>query len=678
MPNSPKRRRVPLACRNCRERKVRCDGGRPVYLVIAETAKYQTERTYIQLLRDQISLLESSVSLPPAALDCSPNAITSLPIPEIGERKRRNDTQCLHYPSPATPSLPSSISAMGAPVTDIREDDIREQYHECAHAGPAHQGPRTRHSLATSSTTSPASCNVSCASGPSTLLSDDYSLPPRKTVDWLLNIFFTNSHLFYPWVHKESFMTSYDFIWSNEQGWSLTDLPDVGLGGQNCPTPVFYCALNAILTTACEKKGLINIDIFDSGSLAHVQALLLIAMYLQCTSYPKRCWNIVGVSYRMSVGLGLHLGRQADTLSRLEREIRWRVWCGCVHMDMVVSMTMGRPAMTPSPYRVPLPSPIDDKYLAMGEDVEQPTDIVSGNQFLYENTKLIGILGKVLCTIYHSSEITPDPNTPSRPEVDLQAVLDIDTALDEFEASLHPALHWAFGRRPDDNVDVTCKRLSNVLRARFSHLRLLLYRPAFSEYCSRATEDGKSTNGVAQQGSILGRANCAAGCVQAACDLIQSLAAATMQDATGAWWYGIFYLESAGITLLLAESSGAVFDRSGQAQRHTAWELCIQTLHRMVDVHSSARDYAIALSGLKLSHQSAAHASPEAGSPYDFTGMSWGGDGSPEQGGASAVDSELDTFLSHWDYGVGDIMLPAKLLRKSTRDYCYHACSSNT
>ncbi|KAL2871215.1 Zn(II)2Cys6 transcription factor domain-containing protein [Aspergillus lucknowensis] len=56
---SSKRRRVPLACRSCRERKVRCDGKRPncstcqrrghpeepcEYMVITETAKYQTER----------------------------------------------------------------------------------------------------------------------------------------------------------------------------------------------------------------------------------------------------------------------------------------------------------------------------------------------------------------------------------------------------------------------------------------------------------------------------------------------------------------------------------------------------------------------------------------------------------------------------------------------------------
>lgn len=81
-------------------------------------------------------------------------------------------------------------------------------------------------------------------------------------------------------------------------------------------------------------KSLVNIDILDSGSLAHVQALLLVATYLQCTPYPRRCWNIVGMAYRMSVGLGLHLGRHSTKLSGIEKEMRWRAWCACVHMDM--------------------------------------------------------------------------------------------------------------------------------------------------------------------------------------------------------------------------------------------------------------------------------------------------------------------------------------------------------
>lgn len=73
-----------------------------------------------------------------------------------------------------------------------------------------------------------------------------------------------------------------------------------------------------------------------AGVLAHVQAFLLVALYLQCTPYPRRCWNVVGMAHRMSVGLGLHLSQYIPELTLLEKEMRWRAWCACVQMDMYV------------------------------------------------------------------------------------------------------------------------------------------------------------------------------------------------------------------------------------------------------------------------------------------------------------------------------------------------------
>jgi hypothetical protein len=156
------------------------------------------------------------------------------------------------------------------------------------------------------------------------VLWDDFSLPPRQQVDWLLEIYFTNNHIFYPWVHKESSMATYERIWTNHANVADKSLLDVGLGGPHCPVPLFHCALNAMFAIACEfsnmeprdkrntsmmfyerMKSLMNIDILDSGSLAYVQALLLVAIYLQCTTYPRRCWNVIGMAHRMAVGLGL-------------------------------------------------------------------------------------------------------------------------------------------------------------------------------------------------------------------------------------------------------------------------------------------------------------------------------------------------------------------------------------
>jgi hypothetical protein len=259
---------------------------------------------------------------------------------------------------------PSSVSAMGAavPDTDLNRTDRRDEFYgqssivslmrQCSQP-PASQGVRQSHPTHGCNAPIPALTPAFDLKNSLSLLSDDFSLPPRNVADSLLDVYFTNVHIFYPWVHKPSFVQSYNLLWSSRDNQSPDNLPDVGVGGRNCPLPVFHCALNAMFALACEfsemmptdkrakslifyerMRSLANIDVLDSGSLANVQALLLMAMYVQCTPYPKRCWNVVGMAYRMSVGLGLHLSGSSNELTMLEKEMRWRSWCACVQMDM--------------------------------------------------------------------------------------------------------------------------------------------------------------------------------------------------------------------------------------------------------------------------------------------------------------------------------------------------------
>ena len=208
------------------------------------------------------------------------------------------------------------------------------------------------------STSMPRASATSSAS----LFHQNLLLPPRKVADALLAVYWEDVHLFYPWVHTKSFMQSYRAIWSpegeNADGDAQmgdSDPADVGLGGRDCPASMFYCALNAMFAMGCELsrlvppgakpssstfydriKSLLQVDLLDSGSLAHVQTLLLVAQYLQCTRLPTRCWNAVGMAYRMSVSLGLHSNASTDAMSALEREMRRRTWHACLQMDLLV------------------------------------------------------------------------------------------------------------------------------------------------------------------------------------------------------------------------------------------------------------------------------------------------------------------------------------------------------
>lgn len=121
--------------------------------------------------------------------------------------------------------------------------------------------------------------------------------------------------------------------------------------------------------------------------------------------------------------------------------------------------------MTHNYSRVPLPSPIDDKYLAVSkEGTKQPDGIISSNEFLHQNMKLIGILWKVLLTVYHNVDEPADELSSPAPETDFKAIMEIDRSLEDFEESLPEVFTWKFSNAPRPHR--TFRRQSNVLHAR--------------------------------------------------------------------------------------------------------------------------------------------------------------------------------------------------------------------
>lgn len=183
---------------------------------------------------------------------------------------------------------------------------------------------------------------------------DDYHLPPRHMADHLLDLYYTRVQCLYPYLHWPTLMDAYRLLWMSESELKAAPpLKGVGIGGPQCSQPMFYCALNVIFAlgaqfssgSAQERKSrakpyarrarhLLRLDYLDHGDIALVQALLIMAHYLQSTNMPTRCWSVAGVAYRMAQGLGLHLEIGENVGSTLYREMRRRVWYSCVCLDV--------------------------------------------------------------------------------------------------------------------------------------------------------------------------------------------------------------------------------------------------------------------------------------------------------------------------------------------------------
>ncbi len=204
-------------------------------------------------------------------------------------------------------------------------------------------------------------------------------------------------------------------------------------------------------------------------------------------------------------------------------------------------MTLGRPPVLQMTDDVLLPAAVDDEFIGTSTDpCRQPEGTASQNLFMIENIRLAKILGKILDSIYW-------PRSSS----DFSAIVRLDSLLEDFRSSLVDALRW-WGGGPERDYgaatyrDHVLRRQTNVLHARFLHLRILLFRPSFSAFCAAARRPRRDRGKGPDQGDAGSTANtlqaafqaqCAMTCAQVAHELSASLMAARRDDATGAWWF---------------------------------------------------------------------------------------------------------------------------------------------
>ena len=135
----------------------------------------------------------------------------------------------------------------------------------------------------------------------------------------------------------------------------------------------------------------------------------------------------------------------------------------------------------------------------------------------------------------------------------MSALLGLDEAVEKLESSLPDALNWSSETPagPPAILNIL-RRQRNVLRARRLHLRVLLYRPSFSLHCSSLRRmhtrsdpsalSGEENTSAWENRTLTSsiRKRCATFCVKVTCELAKAIELGTMEDATGAWWFGMF------------------------------------------------------------------------------------------------------------------------------------------
>ncbi|KAH8700820.1 fungal-specific transcription factor domain-containing protein [Talaromyces proteolyticus] len=428
----------------------------------------------------------------------------------------------------------------------------------------------------------------------------EYVLPPRRTADRLLDTYWTKVHNLYPFIHRQSFIRSYQRLWTGDQPES--------------DSPTFPCLLNIVFALASQlsedsspakrealsneyykiAKRTLQPVLLDGSSFETIQILLLMAQYLQSTNSRDRCWIVVGLAIRLAQSLGLHFPETSANLPRqVDREMARRVWHGCVMMDRILSMTFGRPLTISRAIAsaVPLPAPIDDEYLLESAETfgEQRAGMPSQIEFFIQTVKLYGMLDDILLSLY-------SPNSDSATLYgklqcwDNNSIFRVEAGLSRWKKEIPSCLQFN-GQNEVSKLGSVFHRQSNVLQARYLHLRILLFRPVFTFFQDRDTTWAELFSDAFLQYSVAQQ--CVVQCIKAAQQLVELIHSNLQQDGSmgplPAWWYNVFYIYTAATVMTATRLYPSVATDIDESLLTQSWNCALETLRAYQEYSRSAK-----------------------------------------------------------------------------------------
>ncbi|KIY03377.1 uncharacterized protein Z520_00068 [Fonsecaea multimorphosa CBS 102226] len=601
-----KRRRVALACTVCRGRKSRCDGTRPkcslcvelgfecIYQQSASYSNIIIGKEYLSSIEDRLKEVEGRLAFlenrdrtlvhQPANPNLS-NGVSSSDFPQP-------DTACLREESLGdAETVEDPIDAMGA-VTFAQEED-------CAFFGPSSNIAFLRHvSRAVARLThdpepwkpSPAEhhsvgftggfINTSGPASPIPTPHDPpldhvniYALPPDSVARELLNWYFSNTGLLFPYIHEQSFMETFEqaskvkFKGVRRIWLALLNIVFAHAmvhARENTTTPGSVESTAAKASAESEiyfrrASGLFSEkNANGTGTSETVQFLLLMGQYLQGTQKSVQTWKTHGLATRAAFQIGLHSSDLARVFPPLEQEVRKRTWFGCIMLDRTLSMTFGRPPAIPDSY-VQLELPVGFSALDGGAAA---TDKKESLSIAFFNGTIA--LYKVLCTIIDSLYGQNLACSFKSNAVDTVAlVYKIENQLSEWQRGLpsHMRLIATQDILPERLPQVESSaeeawrqlRLRFILTLRYTNVRILLHRPVLVKFL-----DGLSNPANHQDTSLLQQVGTihiqiaiksAKEIIYLVHNALQSATGRSKWGLLGAWWFSLYYTFNAALVL---------------------------------------------------------------------------------------------------------------------------------
>ena len=572
---SLERRKVAIACENCRARKVRCDGCRPgkqpniltwpqvltVNLAVCractrrnDSCKYtvslapwdRRRQKYVQDLERKIQVLEGSPQASPTTTPTGHtggDAITRVQQSDSGgsssmfNRDWQGNTE-----SQVAPDCPPQLTGdvhLGQSSTSVF---IRELQNSITQPIPR---PTTGIRLDDLAVHTPIGNRVS----------SDYVLPPRGDAERLLHIYRNVHYTVYPALYWDEFLGDFNALYD-------------GSAQQSNKCRMTHCLANLIFALAERStvqssagpdyferaKRLLQFDIFGDISFQVIQALVLCAQYLQSAERPRQCWVILGLAIRAAQSIGLHMPEAVKNIQPPRDQcLASVVWSCLVTIDRTLSMTLGRPPTlslsAARAMRIPDFAPI-------AEENSLPIP-----NFFIQSYRLFDVLHEILVSLYSE-------NTKVILGVEILGHTSrLERELDRWTDGLPGELKL--------RTDSVALSQAHFLRQRCLQVLMILFRPGLSATIrSSSTTERDLEEATAWY--------CATRCIEAASEMVDIASLQSEADGQGTsvapWWYNVQFCYNAGTSLLAARLSIKTAEKLGVSRLDESLGKCIRTL----------------------------------------------------------------------------------------------------
>ncbi|KAJ9666026.1 hypothetical protein H2201_003938 [Coniosporium apollinis] len=260
----------------------------------------------------------------------------------------------------------------------------------------------------------------------------------------------------------------------------------------------------------------------------------------------------------------------------------------------------------------------------LDELLEQPDPIrhssagpLSDLNFFIETLKLYEILNEILLALY-----TPASPGPPEDTYDFYfgtSSVGIGNSIFELERKL---LRWNqdlpihLRHEPGSTKHEIHIRQTNILRLRYLHIRMLLFRPTLSLFCTHNQDDP-----MAREDSMPRRLalQCSIMCIKAALEVVDLVrsnmsSVSTYYNGLPAWWYCIFYVYTAATVLVAARLRPEIAVEVADAELISHLQTAIGLLEQFKIFSQNAQKCATALTILseKVEQQRASQTTARA------------------------------------------------------------------